>query len=307
MRTSGNAWVIILAGGSGRRIESFTVNHQGISVPKQFCRFRDQRSLLSWTLERAQQSVASSRIVVVVAEQHRSWWQPELRGIPAENVLSQHENYGTATAIALGLNRILEQDRFPLILSMPSDHDVEDPEVFGQSLDQALRVAERSPEHVILLGITPDRPDPEYGWILAGVAEPDGTRPVARFVEKPALSASRLLMQLGAMWNSFVFAATGNALRALFARAELDLLSVPLRGLLAGPRGLAVRERAAVPACDFGRQVLERAPECLRVLPVPPCGWSDLGTPGRLAAWLERHRETSYWSDRQEVVPQRSA
>ncbi|MGH2570742.1 MAG: hypothetical protein ACRDGR_05930, partial [bacterium] len=44
----------------------------------------------------------------------------------------------------------------------------------------------------------------------------------------------------------------------------------------------------AMPAVDFSGEVLQRVPSRLRVLPVPPCGWTDLGTPDRLRRCLEK-------------------
>ena len=41
-----------------------------------------------------------------------------------------------------------------------------------------------------------------------------------------------------------------------------------------------------LPELDFSRHVLEGAEQSLRVLPVPACGWSDLGTPKRVAEAL---------------------
>jgi hypothetical protein len=42
-----------------------------------------------------------------------------------------------------------------------------------------------------------------------------------------------------------------------------------------------------LPYVDFSRQILQGAESVLRVLQVPCCGWSDLGTPKRLAATLQ--------------------
>jgi hypothetical protein len=39
---------------------------------------------------------------------------------------------------------------------------------------------------------------------------------------------------------------------------------------------------------DFSRDVLEGQESLLRVLTVPACGWSDLGTPRRVAETLTR-------------------
>jgi hypothetical protein len=42
-----------------------------------------------------------------------------------------------------------------------------------------------------------------------------------------------------------------------------------------------------VPKIDFSRQILQGAEPVLRVMQVPRCGWSDLGTPKRLARTLQ--------------------
>jgi mannose-1-phosphate guanylyltransferase len=41
-----------------------------------------------------------------------------------------------------------------------------------------------------------------------------------------------------------------------------------------------------LPEVDFSRHILQGADSMLRVLQVPRCGWSDLGTPKRLAQTL---------------------
>jgi len=37
---------------------------------------------------------------------------------------------------------------------------------------------------------------------------------------------------------------------------------------------------------DFSREILQKQPARLQVLMVPPCGWSDIGTPARLVTTL---------------------
>ncbi|HEY4369031.1 MAG TPA: hypothetical protein VGN07_17490 [Steroidobacteraceae bacterium] len=45
---------------------------------------------------------------------------------------------------------------------------------------------------------------------------------------------------------------------------------------------------ARLPIIDFSRDLLEPQAQQWRVLEVPPCGWSDLGTPARVADTLRR-------------------
>ena len=53
-----------------------------------------------------------------------------------------------------------------------------------------------------------------------------------------------------------------------------------------GPASRLLYER--LPSIDLSKDVLERATRFLSVVRVPPCGWSDLGTPERLRQFLER-------------------
>jgi hypothetical protein len=45
--------------------------------------------------------------------------------------------------------------------------------------------------------------------------------------------------------------------------------------------------RSRLPTLDFSRDILMGEERLLRALPVPRCGWSDLGTPQRVAEALK--------------------
>lgn len=66
-----------------------------------------------------------------------------------------------------------------------------------------------------------------------------------------------------------------------------DAVRVDLRSPRDGKATAALYEH--MPILDFSRDVLcNRNVENLRVLPVPQCGWSDLGTPLRVTQTLKR-------------------
>lgn len=292
-----SVWVVVLAGGDGRRLEAVTRAHDGTPAPKQFCSFRDNRSLLRATLDRACNIVNRDHIVVVVAERHRPWWEVELKDLPRENVVAQPDNRGTAVAILCALASILRRDRSPLLLVMPSDHDVEEEDVMLRKERRALRAAAIHEQDLVLLGITPTHIDVEYGLIVPVSGQVGTSRKVMTFVEKPALSTAAQLMRRGAMWNSFVFGCTGSALYALYEDIVPALLGASLAAFDGGsaePDALAMLFRD-LPMRDFSRDLLQRNARRLRVIAVPACGWTDLGTPARLAAWLDRHREAAFW------------
>jgi hypothetical protein len=54
------------------------------------------------------------------------------------------------------------------------------------------------------------------------------------------------------------------------------------------PEAALERLYADLATIDFSSQVVEGTPAPLHVVPVPACGWSDLGTPQRVAECLRR-------------------
>jgi mannose-1-phosphate guanylyltransferase len=292
-------WVVVLAGGEGRRISALTCNRHGTPVPKQFCRFRDERTLLATTVERALQIVPRDRVVVVVQEAHRRWWEPELEALPPENVLAQPINRGTAVAIVHGLFHILLRHPGASVVVMPSDHDLDDERPLLRAIDAAHDTAVRFPFDIVTLGIAPTHLDCGYGLIVPGTCTDTAEFLVGAFVEKPTLTVAAQLLRRGAMWNSFIFASTGTALRERFEETLPALMQRYRRILGAG--AYDVRALTALyeslSETDFSRDVLQRSATRLRVVAVPSCGWTDLGTPARLASWLDRHREARFWSE----------
>ena len=107
---SDHRWAIVLAAGAGTRIRHFMTDAGGRAIPKQFCPIDGSRTMLDWSIERAASLVPRPRIVVVVADQHRIWWEGKLEGIPQENVVVQPENRGTAIGVLLPLLVVLRRD-----------------------------------------------------------------------------------------------------------------------------------------------------------------------------------------------------
>lgn len=285
-------WVVVLAAGDGSRLIEWTRDGSGRPVPKQYFSFGAGESMLARTLSRARRLVPATRILTVVAEQHREWWARELQGLPAENTVIQPRNRGTAAGILLPLLRLLMRDPDAAVVVLPSDHYVEHEEVLRESIGVALAQVAREPWSVVLLGIEPEDPDPEYGWIVSSPGEGAGVRPIHRFVEKPGPQEAARLMNEGALVNSFVFVATARQLLRLYEECQPALLrhylmNLPLRGW--GREALEALYRF-LPSRDFSRDVLQPMAAKLLLLEVPPCGWTDLGTPGRVARWRERRR-----------------
>ena len=300
-RRSSRVWSIVLAGGYGSRLMGAVVHGRRVDRPKQFCRFGGGESLLQMTLVRAQRATRPSRLVPVVVEPHRAWWHPELHDVPVHSVLVQPGNRGTAVAILHAVLHILRRDADPLIVLHPCDHGVVAEAPLLEALDRAIAAASAAPDELVLLGAIPEHPETEYGWIVPEPGDATSVRRVTRFVEKPSLPVAAGLLRQGALWNTFLLAASGRALLSVFRRSLPQLVNdyfqaMPRTGWCADS---LARLYGSLPVLDFSRDVLERSTDRLRVARLRACGWTDLGTPARLESWLARRRPVpSFASDR---------
>ncbi|HEY0682223.1 MAG TPA: sugar phosphate nucleotidyltransferase [Steroidobacter sp.] len=289
---AGHNWALVLAGGEGTRLQALTRLASGIAVPKQFCSLGHSGSLLHDAVARAGLVTSPERITIAVSEHHRHWWQDLNLRVPSRNLISQPSNRGTAQGILLPLLHILHRDPEASILVLPSDHYVSNELVLGASLREAMAEIIETPEGILLLGMAAEEADPELGYIVAeGAGDVSAVRD---FLEKPDVSTARSLIAHGGMWNSFIFAARGQSLLRRFEQTCPDLVgemrhivtSVPASSQTSRLADLYARS----PTIDFSRSILQHSASSLRVMRVPACGWSDLGTPRRVTETVRRMR-----------------
>jgi mannose-1-phosphate guanylyltransferase len=289
----GQTWAIVLAGGEGTRLKSLTTDEAGQHVPKQYCSLRSGPSLLNDALRRAEAVASLARVCTVVAQQHRRWWARSLAGFPCANVIVQPQNRGTANGIVLAIACVLERDPLANVVVLPSDHYVRDEVLLGEALHRVVRTLRAGDAHVVLLGVVPDEADPELGYIVPAQAAGDAPVRVRKFVEKPSPREAAALIDEGALWNSFILAAQARALLDLVCDKDATVVkrmrAAWRRDLPAPPAGPAVAELyRTLPTLDFSRDIAAGHESSLGVVQVPACGWSDLGTPERVARALRR-------------------
>ncbi len=288
-----HTWVLVLAGGEGSRLRSLTTSGNGVTVPKQFCSIRGGASLLQETLERAESIVPRHRIRVILAEHQRQWWKSHLRLMSASTPFVQPQNRGTGIAILLPLLQILYRDPKARIVVLPCDHFVQDEETLSMSIHQGLARLQSRSVDVLMLGIEPEMPDPELGYIVPARGVDDDLTGVSQFVEKPSVLYAQELIAQGGLWNAFIVVAKAQGLLRLFENRHPRAIKVlrrfvelELRGLLEQPFADAVFER--LPHVDFSLDVVTGQEPHLNVQRVPRCGWSDLGTPRTVSETLRK-------------------
>lgn len=289
-------WAVILAGGDGTRLRGLTRSIAGDDRPKQFCRLIGGRTLLDQTRARVARSVSPDQTLLVVTEKHRRFFQPVAATLNKDLLVTQPESKGTAPAIVYALQRVAVRDAQAIVSLFPSDHYFADDEAFMSHVDAAYEAVEGDPQTVVLLGITPESPEVEFGWIEPHhsiLSElPGSVTRVRRFWEKPSAPTARELMGKGCMWNSFVMVGRVDALLKMIRQALAELNRAfagiaPTFGTPAEPR--AVRSiYALIDEVNFSHEVLAARPEDLTVMRVGNVGWSDLGEPSRVLSALAR-------------------
>ncbi len=275
-------WGVILAGGDGTRLKSLTRKITGDERPKQFCSLLGDATLLEETQRRAVFELAKERTLFVVNRLHEPYYSAIVSDTPASNLVAQPRNVGTAPAMLYSLLKIAAADPQAIVAFFPSDHYISDNRKFMAHIRSALDTAHFRQDLVILLGVEPESPEVEYGWIeptesIKGHVQVYGVR---RFWEKPNHVLAKVLQLRGCLWNSFVMVAFA-CLSPLFGT---DDEAKTVRKLY-----------RRLEETNFSHRVLALLPERLAVLKVTGIRWNDLGEPRRVLASLHMAGVRPHW------------
>lgn len=272
-----------MAGGSGTRL--WPLSRAG--YPKQFLVLSGNTSLFQQAATRlaalAAPDLALEPPLIVGNEEHRFLVLDQLRetGLEPSAVLLEPLGRNTAPALTLAALDALGGGQDPVLVVTPADQTVLDGPAFTATLQQAIRDAAAGA--IVILGITPDRPETGYGYIRTD-ADAQGLA-VAEFVEKPDLATAERYVAAGNyFWNSGMFVLRASTWKKALERFRPDIAAATGQAWTARMTDAKfVRpgktEFAAVPSESIDYAVMERCPGsdiALRMLPLS-AGWNDLG------------------------------
>jgi mannose-1-phosphate guanylyltransferase/mannose-6-phosphate isomerase len=280
---------VILCGGSGTRL--WPLSRAGF--PKQFLSLTGVESLFQQAAQRlvavSADDIQVAKPLIVTGEEHRFLAAEQLREVGIELGAALLEPVGRNTAPALTLAALAAQQNSsdPVLVVTPADQTVANTTAFTQAMQQAVRVAELG--SIVILGITPDRPETGYGYIQAGAGNSEAVIPVQRFVEKPNVAtAQQYLAEGGYYWNAGMFVLKASVWLKAMGQFRPDILQATqaaweAHNTDANPATPFVRpgkaEFTAIPSESIDYAVMERCPGSAFPIKMVPldAGWSDLG------------------------------
>lgn len=293
---------IVLAAGEGTRLRSFVLQLKGKSLPKQYVNFIGSRSMLEHTFQRAEKMIPSDRLFTVVSRDHlaHSEVRRQLAGRPEGTVVLQPENKETGPGLLLPLMHAYKQHPDAVVVIFPSDHYVVEEDLFMGHVELACRQVERDPSRVVLLGVEPEGPESEYGYILPSERQhpefSNPAHPVSHFIEKPHPSVAQELIGEGGVWNTMVMVFKAKTLIDLVRRAAPKLHQAFHRiwqAIGTAKEAAVIKEvYRKIKSINFSKELLEifpsQNPSSLWVLPVRGVLWSDWGSEQRIMNILEK-------------------
>ncbi len=281
-----NITPVILCGGSGTRL--WPLSRAGF--PKQFLVLSGTSSLFQQAVERIQAAATSDIVIgetlVVTNEEHRFLALDQLRELKdvSATLLLEPAARNTAPALTLAALQARAGGEDPILVVTPADQTVVDTAAYATALRAAVRAA--ADGAIVILGVTPERPETGYGYIHAGAALPaQGAYAVQAFAEKPdAATAQRYLADGGYYWNAGMFVLKASTWLKALQQFRPDIASAS-QAAWAGKSVDAPFIRpdksgfAVVPSESIDYAVMEKCPGSgipTRMVPLT-AGWNDLG------------------------------
>lgn len=280
---------VILCGGSGTRL--WPLSRAGF--PKQFLSLTGNESLFQQAALRlvalAATDIEVAKPVIVTGEEHRFLAAEQLRevGIDFGAALLEPVGRNTAPALTMAAMSAQADGQDPVLVVTPADQTVANSAAFTQAMEQAVREAANG--SIVILGITPDRPETGYGYIQTEGNAGQPAMAVRCFVEKPnAATAQQYLAQGGYYWNAGMFVLKASVWLKALEQFRSDIFNTSAlawekRSTDANPSTPFVRpgkaEFIAIPDESIDYAVIERCPGSTFAIKMVPldAGWSDLG------------------------------
>lgn len=269
---------VILSGGSGSRLWPMSREH----YPKPLLPLFSDNTLLQETANRLDDIEGIGDAVYVCNEEHRFLVaeQVALLGKKPATIILEPEGRNTAPALTLAALYLVKQDPDAMMVVMPADHVMTEPQHFVEAVRQGGVNAEQGA--LVTFGIVPDAAETGYGYIKRD-AEISGTSAyaVAKFVEKPDIeTAEKYISEGDYYWNSGIFLMRADRWLDEIGRHCPEILSACRKAVTQGKQDadffrVNATDFLSSPGDSIDYAVMEKTDRAV-VVPLS-AGWSDVG------------------------------
>jgi mannose-1-phosphate guanylyltransferase/mannose-6-phosphate isomerase len=269
---------VILSGGSGSRLWPLSREH----YPKPLLPLVSNQTLLQDTACRLDAIDDLGDAVYVCNEEHRYLLAEQVRqlGKQPATIILEPAGRNTAPALTLAALFLLQRDADAMMVVMPADHVMTDPDKFVEAVQQGRTNAEAG--SLVTFGIMPDAAETGYGYLRRDAGNAEGAAfKVAQFVEKPdQATAERYLAAGDYFWNSGIFLMRADKWLQAMEQYRPDIL-IACRAAMEAGEQVADFYRAdpasfaACPSESIDYAVMEKTNDAV-VIPIS-AGWSDVG------------------------------
>lgn len=198
-------YCLIMAGGSGTRFWP----RSRVVKPKQYLSLFGDLSLIQESVQRFANFIPEDCIYVVSAKSQQEVLESQTTNLPKENMIYEPVGKNTLPAIGLAALFIAEKDPDGILIVSPSDHLIQNDELFQQCIESAALIADKN-DGIVTIGISPKYPATGYGYVQTAeeiqIGQSVRSFAVNQFVEKPNVEvATGYLKSGGFFWNSGIF------------------------------------------------------------------------------------------------------
>ncbi|STQ86452.1 mannose-1-phosphate guanylyltransferase/mannose-6-phosphate isomerase [Helicobacter muridarum] len=202
--------VSILCGGSGSRL--FPLSRT--LMPKQFVKLIGEDSLFALTLRRnasllqdlKDNNQNTLQVITNESQYFLALDEAKKEGVYVDYFILESFSKNTASALTIGAMLAARENPNEIILSIPSDHLINDDKSYIDSIKQAQILAQS--DNIVVFGIIPKSAHTGYGYIESKQMDSNSSsiHKVIAFHEKPSLEVAMEYLQKGNYyWNSGMF------------------------------------------------------------------------------------------------------
>ncbi|HFK5507342.1 mannose-1-phosphate guanylyltransferase [Elizabethkingia anophelis] len=254
---------VVLSGGIGSRLWPLSRKEK----PKQYLNIFEGGSLFQQTIIR--NSKCCDKLMIVGSSDNVKLSRSSLKELNVKNYLEIIESTprNTAAAIAFAAFKANTED---ILLVTPSDHLIEDLELYNQSVIQAIHFAKEN--YIVTFGLKPTKPETGYGYIHIKNGK------VLGFREKPNEETAKEFLNTGHFyWNSGIFCFKAGVFLEQLKLYEPDVYE---KSKLAYEKinktCLPLEESINIPSISVDYAVMERTKKLQAV--IGAFKWSDMGS-----------------------------